>query len=55
MTIESSQQQQINESQVREIILCDAMQKRGMTTTEATNQLAERYKILIDRLEELGA
>jgi hypothetical protein len=33
----------------------ECMQKRGMTATEATNELAERYKTLIDRLEEVGA
>jgi hypothetical protein len=30
------------------------MQQRGMTAIEATNELAERYKTLIDRLEEVG-
>jgi hypothetical protein len=32
----------------------EAMQKRNMAA-EATNQLVERYKTLIKRLEELGA
>jgi hypothetical protein len=34
----------------------ECMQKREMSaTTEATSELVKRYKILIDRLEEVGA
>jgi hypothetical protein len=33
----------------------ECMQQRGMSATEATGELAQRYKTLIDRLKKVGA